>query len=68
MKVVDFITVNNDIITGHHSGDINVDFSNTIFHNHKRIEVPVNSSIESNENINWYDKNWKRIPDVTLIK
>jgi hypothetical protein len=32
------------------------------------IETSWNSEVKLNDNINWYDKNWKRIPDNVLVK
>jgi len=62
-----FITVFDGNITGKHFGDISADFSKTEYAEHEKIEVPYEAEIFL-DNVNFYDKNWKRKTDIQLIK
>jgi hypothetical protein len=65
--VTHFITVSNGIITGQHCGDIKADFSETPYHGHKRIVIPGNVMVSASDKLEYYDKDWRRIPDGQLI-
>ena len=65
--VTHFITVSNGIITGQHCGDIKADFSGTPYHGHKRIVIPKGITVSASDKLEFYDKDWRRIPDVQLI-
>ena len=67
-KVVDFITELDGVITGYHSGSIKANFAGTPYDGHNRIPVPKGSKIRVGDRITFYDKNWVRKPNITLIK
>lgn len=63
-----FLTINNGVITGLHDGDIEADFYGTPYYGHERVQVPDDTLAAAGESVAFYDKKWKRIPDVDLIK
>jgi hypothetical protein len=63
-----FITVLNGVITGQHSGDINVNFFGTPYHGHERLAIPPKARVSVFDKLEFYDKNWKRKNNFQLIK
>ena len=62
-----FITALNDVITGIHCGDINVDFYGQPYYGHDRIEVPRIDGIRVLDLMKYYTPEWERKSDCRLI-
>ena len=67
MKVTNFITSLNGVITGQHNGPLDTDFYGTSYYGHEIMEIPENVTIGTYDKLEWYSKDWKREDDVDLI-
>jgi len=63
-----FITELNGVITGKHHGDIGADLFGTPYYGHNKVPVPFDTEAVMLEPLKFYTQDWKRKPDVQLIK